>query len=264
MLRSAPHLFITCNLAMLRSLPVLLAALLAAGSATAQDNAPAAAAAPAAKVFQDQTACPVSGEPIDEETFVDYEGHRVYFCCENCSEKFAAFPDAWLYKMYKAGVQPENTQTTCVVSGMELENRDNFVQVLNKRIYTCCGKCAKKVSAEPAVYLDKMEGRTAQKACPVMGGPVDKEVSSVVQGQKVYYCCAKCSDKMAGEPDKYFGRLAEAKAVTEPASMTCMVMGDPVEDKKHFVTYQGRRYYFCCEKCISAFTKKPAKWVAKL
>ena len=39
----------------------------------------------------EQTLCPVmEGNPIDPNLFVEYEGQKVYFCCEPCKEKFSA------------------------------------------------------------------------------------------------------------------------------------------------------------------------------
>lgn len=32
--------------------------------------------------------CPVSGEPIDQKRFVEFEGRKVYFCCEHCVDKY--------------------------------------------------------------------------------------------------------------------------------------------------------------------------------
>jgi YHS domain-containing protein len=32
--------------------------------------------------------CPVSGEPIDKTKSVEFEGRKVYFCCDHCVEKY--------------------------------------------------------------------------------------------------------------------------------------------------------------------------------
>ncbi len=250
---------------MQRSTPLLaLTALLLPGALRAQEhNAPAEAQAP--KVLHEQTTCPIRGEALkDRKTFVDYEGQRIYFCCPMCIKKFREFPDAALWKMYQDGVRPESIQTACPVTGEELENRDNYVDVLNKRIYVCCPKCVKKVAADPAKYLDQLEGRKPQTACPVSGEPVDGKTTAVVQGQKVGFCCPGCDKKMEAEPEKFFAAIAARHEVTEPATALCPVMGDPVESKEFSVTWQGRRYYFCCEKCIGKFVKDPARYVAKL
>ena len=34
------------------------------------------------------TTCPISGEAIDQKKFVEFEGRKVYFCCDHCVEKY--------------------------------------------------------------------------------------------------------------------------------------------------------------------------------
>jgi len=52
-------------------------------------------------LFQNiQATCPVSGKEISEKTvFTDYEGRRVYFCCEGCPETFNEEPAQYLKKL---------------------------------------------------------------------------------------------------------------------------------------------------------------------
>ena len=46
--------------------------------------------------------CPVMvGEPVDAEIFVDYEGKRVWFCCDTCVEDFNADPKKYATKLKK-------------------------------------------------------------------------------------------------------------------------------------------------------------------
>ncbi|MGA9773258.1 MAG: hypothetical protein WBV94_29785 [Blastocatellia bacterium] len=40
------------------------------------------------EAIKTNTTCPVSGEPIDQKKFVEYEGRKVYFCCDHCVEKY--------------------------------------------------------------------------------------------------------------------------------------------------------------------------------
>jgi uncharacterized membrane protein len=41
--------------------------------------------------------CPVmEGEPVLPDLFVEYEGKRVYFCCESCVDDFKADPEAYI------------------------------------------------------------------------------------------------------------------------------------------------------------------------
>ena len=46
-----------------------------------------------------QTACPVSGKPIDKTVFVDYQGRRVYFNSQKSAEKFLKNSAKYLAKL---------------------------------------------------------------------------------------------------------------------------------------------------------------------
>jgi YHS domain-containing protein len=47
----------------------------------------------------EQTICPVMGNPIDKDVFVEYEGKKVYFCCPDCKAKFNADPEKYIAKL---------------------------------------------------------------------------------------------------------------------------------------------------------------------
>jgi len=57
--------------------------------------------------------------------------------------------------------------------------------------------------AQPATQLAE------QTTCPVMGGPIDKNVFTEYQGKKVYFCCAGCVDKFKADPGKYISKLPQ-------------------------------------------------------
>jgi len=56
-----------------------------------------AESAPAEEIAQ--KACPVMGNPINPDIYVDHEGRRVYFCCQACVAKFKADPETYLAKL---------------------------------------------------------------------------------------------------------------------------------------------------------------------
>jgi len=47
----------------------------------------------------EQTTCPVMGNPINKDIFIEYEGKKVYFCCPDCIEKFKAEPEKYIAKL---------------------------------------------------------------------------------------------------------------------------------------------------------------------
>ena len=60
-----------------------------------------------ARTPQPQTLCPVLGAEINRDTYDDYQGKRVYFCCEQCKIKFKAAPAVYLKKLKDEGVELE-------------------------------------------------------------------------------------------------------------------------------------------------------------
>ena len=47
----------------------------------------------------EQTLCPVMGNPINKDVFVEYQGKKVYFCCGGCDETFLENPEKYLPKL---------------------------------------------------------------------------------------------------------------------------------------------------------------------
>ena len=48
----------------------------------------------------EQKTCPVmEGNPINPDIYVEYQGKKVYFCCNICREKFLADPEKYVAKL---------------------------------------------------------------------------------------------------------------------------------------------------------------------
>jgi YHS domain-containing protein len=103
-----------------------------------------------------------------------------------------------------------------------------------------------------------------QTHCPVMGGAIDSTAYTDIQGQRVYHCCPACSASLKADPDKHFGNSAAQGVVFENIQTSCPVSGATLEEKEVFVDHQGRRVFFCCQKCIAEFEKDPAGYLTKL
>ena len=57
-----------------------------------------------------QTNCPVMPQnTIDSTLFVDYNGERVYFCCNYCVGQFQKHPQKYLDKLTQMGQKPAAT-----------------------------------------------------------------------------------------------------------------------------------------------------------
>ncbi|MEW6336192.1 MAG: YHS domain-containing protein [Acidobacteriota bacterium] len=110
-----------------------------------------------------QTTCPVSGEKIDKAAgaHLDWQGQRIYFCCDSCIGKFKADPEKYFATIAAQGVTLENIQTTCPVSDEELGGEMGEPVATNykgRTVKFCCASCVKKFDKEPAKYLAKLPG----------------------------------------------------------------------------------------------------------
>jgi YHS domain-containing protein len=63
----------------------------------AQEQAPADQ--PPVEAVTAQTTCPVMGGAINKTIFVEYQGKKVYFCCQGCPETFLANPEKYVAKL---------------------------------------------------------------------------------------------------------------------------------------------------------------------
>lgn len=66
----------------------------------------------AEKMTRPQTHCPIAGNPIERDVFVDYQGMRIYFCCPGCDEDFLKDPEKYLGRMRAEGIEPEASPAT--------------------------------------------------------------------------------------------------------------------------------------------------------
>jgi YHS domain-containing protein len=54
-----------------------------------------------------QTVCPVLGGNIDKQVYVDYQGKRIYFCCQGCDAEFQKDPEKYMTKIQEQGITLE-------------------------------------------------------------------------------------------------------------------------------------------------------------
>jgi len=72
--------------------------------------------------------------------------------------------------------------------------------------------CKKKSEPTPATEIEKAVSATIQQTtCPVMEGPINKDLFTEYKGKKVYFCCAGCKEKFEKEPEKYLDKLPQFK-----------------------------------------------------
>jgi YHS domain-containing protein len=92
--------------------------------------------------------CPVSGKKIDKTKFVEFNGGKVYFCCENCPKKFEEAKEGGKFAA-KANMQMvglgECKQVKCPFTGKDL-NPATKTNIQGVNVCFCCNNCKGKAS----------------------------------------------------------------------------------------------------------------------
>jgi len=137
-----------------------------------------------------------------------------------------------------------------------------IAQPLLAQTKSCCGSTQEGSCAgcsgngqEKAVQKAETPNQTN---CPVMGGPINKEIYSDYNGKRIYFCCAGCEKTFQKNPEKYLNKMKEQGVVLE--TVTCPVSGKTA-NLEISAEYQGKKVYFCCEGCKKEFLESPDKYL---
>lgn len=211
----------------------LLALMLSATPAFAQSKA----------INQD---CPIGKQAIDQETFIEYEGHTIGFCCPGCDTKFLSWDEASKNAFVKASLAAQKKPkqepakqdakptakpasvgdpyllSTCLVSGKKLGSMGKpiAVEVEGRAMKLCCKGCIKKLKEDPKKYLTALDQKIiAQQSpwyptqtCLVSGEALFEDgeytgVDTVVNNRLFRVCCKRCASKVKADPAKAFAKL---------------------------------------------------------
>jgi len=80
-----------------------------------------------------------------------------------------------------------------------------------------CGQREENMAPAASTASTAGQVEIAQKVCPVMGGPIDKDIYVDHEGRRVYFCCTACVDAFKQDPEKYLRKLDEAQQETPAA-----------------------------------------------
>ncbi len=131
---------------------VLVAFAVAVPTLNAEDKKETGKKAEIPEGFNAQTTCPVMGGKITSDSYTDYQGQRIYFCCAGCEGSLLKDPDKFFEQAAKDKVLFENVQTTCPVMGNPIDKKF-FTYYKGRGIYFCCADCIEKFNADPDKYL---------------------------------------------------------------------------------------------------------------
>ncbi len=174
-----------------------------------------------------QTTCPITGHAIDRSVYADHDGHRIYFCCEGCIEKFKADPAGAIERLTASGVQlaeAGRSQTHCPIMGGDID-LEVFADHEGKRVYFCCPGCIGKFEENASLHIERMEKAgielaktpNPQTMCPVMDMAIDRQFFVDHDGERIYFCCAPCIEKFNQDPSVYLEKMRDAGAKLEEA-----------------------------------------------
>ena len=91
------------------------------------------------------------------------------------------------------------------------------------KVFFCCGNCAGKFAATPEKFATASNAQLVstkqyeQKACPLSGGPLNKETAIKVAGGKVAFCCNNCKGKVESADEKEQVELVFSEKAFEKA-----------------------------------------------
>ncbi len=105
------------------------------------------------------TACPVSGTPIDPRYLLAHDNRVIGFCCPNCPKQFWADPTKFADKLPPTPASPPAmplvaTNTACPISGTPVDPRFLVVHA-NRVIGFCCPNCPDRFWADPDKFVAK-------------------------------------------------------------------------------------------------------------
>ena len=83
----------------------------------------------------EQATCPVMGGTINQSLYTDYEGKRVYFCCEGCVPEFQKDPAPVIELLEKLKEDPNLMVRRSVANNLNDISKDNpdaVIEVLQR------------------------------------------------------------------------------------------------------------------------------------
>jgi YHS domain-containing protein len=109
---------------------LLVLALFAAQALKAEDKAPGK-----------DVKCPVSGKSINPEAFVEFNGGKVYLCCQGCPAAFKKDTAKYAAKANNQMAQTgEIVEVACPLTGKPL-NAETAIDISGAKVAFCCNNC---------------------------------------------------------------------------------------------------------------------------
>ncbi|MDX2199479.1 MAG: hypothetical protein SF069_10980 [Phycisphaerae bacterium] len=169
---------------------------------------------------QERPVCPVMGDPVDFTLKTMADDGPVYFCCDMCIPKFKKDPARYTVKvaMQRAALDKrERVQVACPVDGKVVDGL-LAAEVSGQKVAFCSKECRVKYDESPSAFKAKLaDSYTYQTRCPISGEKIQPTAfADLNSGQRIYFCCAGCGDKLLKDPVKYAPKLEEQGVMIDP------------------------------------------------
>lgn len=227
--------------------------------------------------------CVINGKKAAKaDSFVEYMGSKVYFCCGNCVKAFkkdVKLKDEAKYATkanHQLVLTGQFVQKGCPISGSPVDE-DQMTEVGGAKVGFCCENCCKKVAdADGLEAKAKLVFATAafKKGFEKKKTEVDltnvkcfmmpaKNVAAKqavdYAGGKVYFCCKRCAGKFSKDPEKYATQANQQLVATGQFVQTaCPISGGDMDDSET-AKVGGMTVKFCCDKCSGKVASAASK-----
>lgn len=204
------------------------------------------------------------------ESSVEYREGNVFFCCDNCAEKFReAMNDENSDLLIKANHQllltRQYVQTACPLTGRPVA-ADKTEIIGGVEVGLCCGGCQSKLQSATELldqakmvfskaafekgFAKKPEPKLEGVNCFLMPKKELKEEFSVEYGNhRIFFCCRSCLNRFTKDSTAHLAKANHQLARTSQVRQTaCPISGGEV-DKTQTAEVGGVSVAFCCGNC---------------
>ncbi|MGH9829467.1 MAG: YHS domain-containing protein [Blastocatellia bacterium] len=100
--------------------------------------------------------CPVTGDGVNPNLRIEYQGQYVYFCCDGCPEQFKSDPAKYIAKMSTEDREAIKANEKCPVTG-DAVNKDLWLESEGRKVYFCCPNCVAEFKKDHKVTAASKE-----------------------------------------------------------------------------------------------------------
>ena len=183
--------------------------------------------------------------------------------------------------MLTAAAAAAPINTTCPISGKNVDASSPTVTIDGSDVAVCCARCQAKVNAmdataKTAMLASLVPAKLAPEAieitltkayllpgCPLSGKGIDsmgKPATKTIGGREVMVCCPGCFKRIEENQDKYNAKIntkiVERQRKTYPLN-TCVISGRPLGEAPVDVVIGNRLVRVCCDRCAAKVSAAP-------